>query len=127
MQKNCSIVYLISCSGQNSVKFLLCAVLVSCPTQPPVLHTNQLRTASSGTGLLSMFRLCSLQLYTMTGVLNFVQNLLGPDRQLIFSIKTVSDLNWKTIARPNKRKLVPHQKNTSIKTLKFISLFKYSC
>ena len=29
------IVYLISCSGQNSVKFLLCAVLVSSPTPGP--------------------------------------------------------------------------------------------
>ena len=50
-------------------------VQFSSPVRPPVFHTNQLRTASSGTGLLSMFRLCSLQLHTMTGVLYFVQNL----------------------------------------------------
>jgi hypothetical protein len=36
-----------------------------------------------------MFRLRSLQVYTMTGVLNFVQNLLGTDRRLISSMKTV--------------------------------------
>ena len=117
MAFNWYIVYSISCSGQNSAKYLLCSVLVFCPTPGPP-HQPAENWVLRDRIIIHVQAALSQSIH-YDWSFEFCSKLIRQDRRLFFSMKTVSDLSWTTTGRPNKWTLVPQQKSLATRVVPY--------
>ena len=118
------IVYSISCSGQNSAKFLLCSVLVFCPTPGPP-HQPAENWVLRDRIIIHVQAALSPSIH-YDWSFEFCSKLIRPDRRLFLSMKTVSDLSRTTTGRPNKWTLVPQQKSLATRVVLYDDSYRSS-